>query len=151
MKIILVRHAATDHEGEMEDHLINRPLSNKGLEQADKLGKELPKDVPKVDLIYCSPMVRAIETGGYLSRAYEIPLHVTPDIADIGYQGRTPVEVRRLATNFLRNVLRGKEDAVVIVGHRQPGIMMASVLTGKSEDDIGDIGLAEWLLLEGKK
>jgi phosphohistidine phosphatase len=60
--LILVRHAkAISGEGKLED--IDRPLDIRGYVDAHNMGKKLAQDKIKIDLIVCSPAVRAYTTS----------------------------------------------------------------------------------------
>jgi broad specificity phosphatase PhoE len=63
MKLILIRHGETDYTIERRycGGAIDAPLNNKGIRQARRLRRLLSKH--KVDVIYASPMIRALQTA----------------------------------------------------------------------------------------
>jgi len=80
MKIYLVRHAQSLWQLEPSDNL-DTPLTPTGHEQAKRLGKWLAGnpalDVQlrvRVNALWSSPLVRAQETGVYISKALGLPL-----------------------------------------------------------------------------
>ena len=59
-------------------------LTEKGKQQAIALAQWLPKKVPAIKAIYCSTMLRAIETATPLSDVYHIPLTYEDRLREIG-------------------------------------------------------------------
>lgn len=62
MKLLtLVRHAKSDWDNDLSD--FDRPLNERGMNDAPKIGDFIAKNLPKVDLIISSPAVRAEQTA----------------------------------------------------------------------------------------
>ncbi len=63
-KICLVRHGETDYNRKtLIQGLIDNPLNEKGLEQADKTGKWFAENDNDFDVIISSPLARALKTA----------------------------------------------------------------------------------------
>ena len=72
MKLILVRHGETESNIK---HILqgkdDGKLTSRGIEQAKKVGKEL-KEKYKVDMVFCSPLGRCVETLNHILEQYPI-------------------------------------------------------------------------------
>ncbi len=76
--IYLIRHAATEwNEKQLWQGVVDTDLSEKGIEQARKIGDFFKMNNIKIDIIYSSPMKRAIQT------AKEIALKIGYDTENI--------------------------------------------------------------------
>lgn len=111
MQFYFIRHgqsennALWDHAGSREERQPDPELTELGHKQAQRLAQflanELSSDawpgsassyrddaqnVGGFDLthLYCSPMIRAIDTGMYVARALEMPLAVWEDLHEVG-------------------------------------------------------------------
>jgi broad specificity phosphatase PhoE len=85
MNLIMIRHGQsfvnlTDWQGGNTDEGLT-PL---GHQQAAALAKWLPKKVKAINTLYCSTMVRARETAGYLAGAYDLPLICDDRLREVG-------------------------------------------------------------------
>ncbi len=60
-KLILIRHAKSSWEHDVIDH--ERPLKNRGINDANLVSKALAKEVNRVDLVLCSDAVRTMLTA----------------------------------------------------------------------------------------
>lgn len=100
MKLFYIRHGQSTNnllwalKGEEESRVEDPLLTDVGKEQARKLaafvrdqiiGKECKFNgyIPRIT-IYCSLMIRAVETGLQISQALELPLFAYPDVHEIG-------------------------------------------------------------------
>jgi phosphohistidine phosphatase len=123
MELILWRHA--DAENGMPDD--ERPLSAKGLKQAERMAEWLKARLPKDVVILVSPARRAQETARALVKKFEIRV-------DVGTSA-TPRAVLQ-AANW-----PDAGRAVVVVGHQPTlGQVAALVLSGNA---------AEWSIKKG--
>jgi phosphohistidine phosphatase len=123
MNLILWRHA--DAEPGSDD--ASRPLTRKGLKQAERVAAWLKQHLPHDARVIVSPALRAQETARALSRDYET-------VAQLGTDA-TPAEILTVAGWPKRN------ETVVIVGHQPSlGATAALVLTG---------GVAPWRVKKG--
>lgn len=76
--IYLIRHAVTEwNEKQLWQGVVDTDLSKKGIEQARKIGDFFKMNDIKIDIIYSSPMKRAIQT------AQEIALKIGYDAENI--------------------------------------------------------------------
>ncbi|MET3538183.1 SixA phosphatase family protein [Chryseobacterium limigenitum] len=69
-KLILVRHAKSDWPEETED--FDRPLADKGLEDAMNMSRFLKNNKISIDYLVSSPAVRALNTCKIFNQAYQI-------------------------------------------------------------------------------
>lgn len=71
-KLILVRHAKSDWPEETED--FDRPLADKGLEDAMNMSRFLKSNKISIDYLVSSPAVRALNTCKIFNQAYQIKI-----------------------------------------------------------------------------
>jgi phosphohistidine phosphatase len=125
VRLYLVRHAEAE-PGEPDEL---RRLTPEGREQARALGQRLRAEDARPAAILTSPLLRARETGGELSRALDV--------------GTEPDE--RLApgatANDVRAAIAGRGDEVVVVGHQPDCGQIAAALTGGPEPPFPAAGL----------
>ena len=69
-KLILVRHAKSDWPEETED--FDRPLADKGLQDALKMSKFLKNSSVAIDYLVSSPAVRALNTCKIFNQTYRL-------------------------------------------------------------------------------
>lgn len=69
-KIILVRHAKSDWPEETED--FDRPLADKGLEDAMNMSRFLKEHHVSIDYLVSSPAVRALNTCKIFNQTYQL-------------------------------------------------------------------------------
>jgi broad specificity phosphatase PhoE len=83
MKLILIRHAETEwnKQRRIQGCRSDTRLSQKGLEQADRLAAALRKE--RIDAIYASPMKRASETAQIIAEACKLQVHVFNELREI--------------------------------------------------------------------
>jgi phosphohistidine phosphatase len=106
-ELYLLRHAHAGNPGAWDGLDEHRPLSDKGREQADRLGKFLAGIGFRPDAIITSPKVRAAETAEIVGGRLGVP---------VAADARLAVE---LGLGALEDLLRdaGDPDRAVIVGH----------------------------------
>ena len=96
VEIILVRHGETNwNTEEIFRGRADVPLSDIGLEQAEWLGDYLSGE--KIDIIYSSPLQRAVQTASAIARRQGLEVITTANLIDIDYgqwQGLSSEEVR---------------------------------------------------------
>ncbi len=111
--LFLIRHAKSSWSSpELSD--INRPLNERGENDAPLIGNILKKDSVSPDVIYSSPALRAITTAKIISNVINYPtkeIIIKPDIYEAN------------VTNLLRliNSIEEKYNKVMIFGHN-PGL-----------------------------
>jgi broad specificity phosphatase PhoE len=83
MKLILIRHGETEwnKQRRIQGCRSDTRLSQKGLEQADRLVAALRKE--RIDAIYASPMKRASETAQIIAEACKLQVHVFNELREI--------------------------------------------------------------------
>ncbi len=69
-KLILVRHAKSDWPEETED--FDRPLADKGLQDAVKMSKFLKNSSVTIDYLVSSPALRALNTCEIFNQTYRL-------------------------------------------------------------------------------
>ena len=78
MDLLLWRHAhARDPEPGETD--MNRPLTPKGIRQAENMARWLKRNLPPNTLKLCSPALRTIQTMELLSKDYQLCEYIKPD------------------------------------------------------------------------
>lgn len=69
-KLILVRHAKSDWPEETDD--FDRPLADKGLEEAMNMSRFMKNNNISIDYLVSSPAVRALNTCKIFNQAYQL-------------------------------------------------------------------------------
>jgi phosphohistidine phosphatase len=72
-KLILVRHAKSDWPEETED--FDRPLADKGLEEAMNMSRFMKNNNVAIDYFVSSPAVRALNTCKIFNQTYQISIN----------------------------------------------------------------------------
>jgi broad specificity phosphatase PhoE len=112
VEIILVRHGETAwNTGGIFRGRVDVPLSEAGLEMAEKLGEYLNSE--KIDIIYASPLQRAVRTAAPLAGQLGLEVHQVEDLIDINYgewQGLGDGEVREKYPELHRGWLETPEQ-----------------------------------------
>jgi len=95
VEIILVRHGETNwNSAEIFRGRADVPLNDIGVEQAERLGDYLSGE--KIDVIYSSPLQRAVQTAGAIARRQDLDVNTVVNLTDIDYgqwQGLSSDEV----------------------------------------------------------
>jgi phosphohistidine phosphatase len=125
VRLYLVRHAEAE-SGEPDEL---RRLTPEGREQARALGQRLRAEDARPASILTSPLLRARETGGELSRALDVGTEPDERLAP----GATADDVRA--------AIAGRGDEVVVVGHQPDCGQIAAALTGGPEPPFPAAGL----------
>jgi len=139
--LLLLRHARSDNATPGSSD-INRPLNERGKQQAQAIGNFIKKQNLTVELVVCSPAVRARETAELVLSAAEVD-------AKVRYDQR----IYEASPHQLLEVISEVDAArntVLLVGHN-PGIEeLLKALTGKEEPISPgtlasiDFGFDEW-------
>jgi 8-oxo-dGTP diphosphatase len=124
--LFLVRHADAKSRANWPHPDETRPLSRKGLHQAEGL-VDLLVDRP-VRRIVSSPAVRCVETLAPLAGKLGVPVEQT----DVLFEGASPSK----AYDLLRQAARGKGDTVLCThGDLVPELLRLAARDGLSLDD----------------
>ncbi len=110
MKLILIRHGETDYTIEKRycGGAIDAPLNKAGIKQAQRLRRSLSKH--KIDVIYASPMTRALQTADIALGRRRIKLIKNSLLREshLGkWEGHTLEEIKR---EFRRDVQKWYKD-----------------------------------------
>jgi len=164
MKLILARHGETE---ENVKHVLmgksGGKLSENGIKQAKNLGKHL-KENHKIDMVFCSPLDRCVETLEHILSEYpiegEIIMSKLLEERDFGeYTGleaslvdweefeknekdeKRGVEnfesVKKRVHLFLEDLkLENSEATVLVLSHSEPIKAMVSKISGKDVEEI---------------
>ena len=165
MKLILVRHGETDaNKNGIIQGVDDNKLNNTGIKQAKEVGKELKKKY-KIDMVFCSPLVRCVETLNNILEEYliegEIFMCKLIEERDFGeYTGVEEKNINEKELNqknklteemgvedieslkkrsqlFLEDLkLEDENKTILVISHHGPIRMMINKLTGKNVDDI---------------
>lgn len=99
MKILIIRHGESEadlldvHEGRADF-----PLTEKGVQQAEKMAQYVHKHFPELEEVYASPLKRAAKTAEILSETVNIPLTFKDDLMEMDngkLKGLSREEARR--------------------------------------------------------
>jgi len=103
----------------------DRPLTDKGVKDANKLANRLAKKDTKIDLVLSSPAVRAISTAQIVANGLDINSRSNLVINDILYGAET-MGLLKVISGISKKI-----DKLIIVGHN-PGLMnLASFIAGE--------------------
>jgi phosphohistidine phosphatase len=109
MRLLLCRHAeAVDSSEDLSDE--NRWLTKHGRQQARDVGNALRKHGVKLDRIFTSPLVRAVQTADLLSEELRFS-HEIAVMGPLAPGGRLSAVLARLEQEA------ASEESVAIVGH----------------------------------
>lgn len=128
MKVLIVRHAKADDReafaatGKPDDL---RPLTESGRKQARKAGRALKDQLPRVDVLGASPLLRTLETARLIAREYRhLAVKTVPELAP----GFEPQAVAQWLAKQPANA------TVALVGHEPELSQLAGwLLTGRAE------------------
>lgn len=120
-RLVLIRHAKSAWPEGTDD--FHRPLADRGLADAPRVGKWLRKNLPGIEVVLCSPARRTRET--WQLAGAEVPASPTVQFDERIYQG---------SADDLLSAIRGLPSTsltAVLVGHN-PGLEeLLSLLTGE--------------------
>ncbi len=94
MELILIRHGLPEKRINDDGSPADPPLSQSGLQQADKMGAWL-KD-RKIDRLYSSPMQRAMQTAEPLSAQKDLPIEIHEGVAEYDRKSDLYIPVEEL-------------------------------------------------------
>jgi broad specificity phosphatase PhoE len=82
-RIFLIRHGKTEWNGERYLGWEDLPLNEEGKKQADTIERALEGE--RVDVIYSSPLARAVETIGSFAQKRGVPVRMVEDLKELHY------------------------------------------------------------------
>ncbi|KUK13628.1 MAG: Phosphoglycerate mutase, partial [bacterium 42_11] len=118
MKLMIVRHGETDwnREGKYQGKM-DIPLNDRGLRQAYLLGEFL--STKKVDLIFSSPLRRALDTAKMISLKTRAPIFVREELREIHFgewEGLLVEEVKDRYPGLFEEWRRAPEKTIIPSG-----------------------------------
>lgn len=129
MDVYLIRHADAvqlDETNPMDD--FDRPLTEKGRAQSLHLAQALPARGARIERLFISPLVRAVQTAEPLIAASGLKGDAVVTCDELAPEGRC----RKLA----RRINKSAANAVGLVGHRPDLNMFAAWLIGSKKAQI---------------
>ena len=165
MKLILARHGESEaNVSYLLQGQTDGKLTKKGIEQAKKVGEELKKK-NKIDMIFCSPLGRCVETLEKILTEYHFdgPIFMSKLIEERDYGEYDGVEAALVNSDdlnqnnkvnkemgieplveFVKRVhlfledlkLEEENSTILVVSHEGPIKMMTAEITGKTFDEI---------------
>jgi len=106
--LYVVRHAKSSWKFDVIDH--ERPLNDRGLDDAPKVAAHVASTMSKPDLMMSSDAMRAKTTSFFFAKAYQIPEEeIILDYKLYDFEGRDLVEVIRNCEDEI--------DCLMIFGH----------------------------------
>jgi phosphohistidine phosphatase SixA len=121
--LYLLRHADAGDPGAWHGDDDLRPLSDKGVRQAERMGRHLARIGFEPDAILTSPRLRARQTADVVATALGREVAEEPRLAD----GLSPSIVASLLADA------GDPQRAVLVGHDPDFSELLATLTGASE------------------
>ncbi len=131
-KIIFVRHAKSSWKYNVSD--MDRPLKNRGIDDAGIISQEFEKLSLSIDFIYSSPANRALSTCKIFQKCLnhsENMLSITEDLYDFG--GERVLEFIKSIDNEL--------NSVMLFGHNHAFTSLVNILGDKIIDNLPTSGL----------
>ncbi len=121
--LILLRHAKSAWPEETPD--ATRPLAGRGRRDAPAVGRWLRGQIPKIDLVLCSPAARAVQTWDLAAAQLDAVPRVRHDERLYGASAEQLLTVTQ--------ELPSKASTVVLVGHNPSLEDFLALLTGADE------------------
>ncbi|MGH3754127.1 MAG: SixA phosphatase family protein [Pseudonocardiaceae bacterium] len=121
--LILLRHAKSAWPEEIPD--ATRPLAGRGRRDAPAVGRWLRGQISKIDLVLCSPAVRAVQTWDLAAAQLDAVPQVRHDERLYGASGEQLLTVTQ--------ELPSQASTVVLVGHNPSLENLLALLTGADE------------------
>jgi broad specificity phosphatase PhoE len=133
----LVRHGQTDWnlQGRYQGHA-DPPLNEVGLEEAARAAQELTK--LKLDALFCSDLLRAVQTAEQIAAATGLPCFVDPRLREVnlgGWEGMLSTDIKQ---NFPAEIEARRRDPV---GYRPPGGETLGEVAGRIFQAVDEIAM----------
>ncbi len=130
--LYMIRHAKSSWEFDLPDE--KRPLNQRGLRDADLVGKELKTLVESIDKVLCSPAERAHSTAKIVLRHLNIPdnvFNLESRLYDFG--GSLVIDVIKNCDDSV--------DTLMIFGHNHAFTSIANFYGSESIDNVPTAGV----------
>jgi len=99
VEILLVRHGETDlNAGEIFRGRVDVDLNQEGMKQAELLGDYLGRE--KIDLVYSSPLKRAVKTAEAVTRPHNLEVNVAESLIDFDYGEWQGIPLREVGEKY---------------------------------------------------
>jgi len=132
--LYIIRHAKSSWKFDVDDH--QRPLNNRGLNDADLIGKKLKTLVKPLDKVLCSDAERAKMTANIVLKNLEVPqdlFSLEPDLYD--FNGHQVVSVIKKCSDTI--------DTLMIFGHNHALTSIANIYGDVLIDNLPTAGVVE--------
>ena len=134
-KIILVRHGESMANAKKmsqgkQDEWIDTHLSEKGIEEAEKVALRLKKE--KIDVIYSSDLKRAKETAETINKFHNVKIKFDDRLRDILNDELLEDFIKKCADSFKE--IENEDKNVLVVAHGSSVLTLLAILVGNKEE-----------------
>lgn len=133
-KLIMVRHGKSSWEYDVADR--DRPLKERGINDAHLVSKTFLKDRPAIDFVFSSPANRALHTAMIFSRNLKFDLQKVQIVDDLYDFSGAAVQ------SFLKT-LDDSINAVMIFGHNYAFTNLANTWGDRYIENVTTSGLVQ--------
>ncbi len=133
-KLLIIRHAKSSWDYDVSDK--DRPLNNRGINDANLLSKHLINKVKDVDFVFSSPAIRALHTSAIFMRNL-----------DLNFE-RFLIEKKLydFSGNDVKNFLKGLNNdynTVMIFGHNHAFTSISNIFGDQFIENLPTSGFVE--------
>lgn len=132
--LIMVRHGKSSWEYNVDDR--DRPLKQRGINDAHLVGTHFKKHISDLDAAYSSPACRALHTAMIVLKEFAYPLDKFRVVEELYDFSALPV------THFVRGLDDGL-DKVIIFGHNYAFTNVANQWGNQHIDNVPTSGLVQ--------
>jgi len=132
-KLIIIRHAKSDWQDTTLDDF-DRPLNERGMQDAPFIGKFLKEKGLLPDLIISSPALRAITTAEIIAKEVEYTKAIVPN----QYIYEAYVNTLQEIVSFIYD----ENDTVYLIGHN-PGVSALAYMLSDMKESIPTCAVVE--------
>lgn len=132
--LIMVRHGKSSWEYNVDDR--DRPLKQRGINDAHLVGTHFKKHISDLDAAYSSPACRALHTAMIVLKEFAYPLDKFRVVEELYDFSALPV------THFVRG-LDDQLDKVIIFGHNYAFTNVANQWGNQHIDNVPTSGLVQ--------
>lgn len=132
--LIMVRHGKSSWEYNVDDR--DRPLKQRGINDAHLVGTHFKKHISDLDAAYSSPACRALHTAMIVLKEFAYPLDKFRVVEELYDFSALPV------THFVRG-LDDRLDKVIIFGHNYAFTNVANQWGNQHIDNVPTSGLVQ--------
>lgn len=113
VRLIFVRHGETDwNKASRLQGRIEIPLNKNGIKQIKKTAVKLKKSSEKPEIIISSPLTRAVQSAGIISKILAIPFQVNRNLAERDFgslEGKTWEEINKIYGSDFKEIDRKQQ------------------------------------------